>query len=57
MDPDENLKEQLRLTKRILDGRAGEDSALDLAELVEELNEWLSRGGFLPKRWSRRSRR
>ena len=58
MDPDENLKNQLKLAKRILDGRGSEDDlifdATELAELVENLNDWLSRRGFLPKRWNGR---
>jgi len=51
MDPNENLREQRRLVRRILDtddlsSKAG--LAVRLAELVEALDEWISRGGFLP---------
>jgi len=60
MDPDENLKEQLQLAGAIIhladqDYDATED-AVRLAELVRALNDWISRGGFLPGAWSRPSR-
>jgi hypothetical protein len=56
MDPDENLRQQLRLAKKLLDAwdnetRIDRDVAIRLAERVEALDEWLSKGGFLPKRW------
>jgi hypothetical protein len=56
MDPDANLREQRELTARII--RALDFSeplrAVDvnrLAELVTALDEWLTRGGFLPVAW------
>ena len=58
MDPNANLKEQLFLAWKILN--EGPFSTDDyeamtnrLAELVEALNGWLSKGGFLPERWER----
>lgn len=66
MDPNANLKEQLTLASEILaiQDAAGEDGSFDegqsarvehnalrLAELVEELNAWISKGGFLPDWW------
>lgn len=59
MDPNENLREQLKLANRILATPYGEDSfvsetdARDLAELVIGLNEWITKGGFLPAAWSK----
>jgi len=56
MDPDENLKTQLRLAKSILaSADAEEDPGLghprELAEHVEALHGWLMSGGFLPTTW------
>lgn len=56
MDPNENIKEQLALTKKIIDAESFGDEVDDedarrLAELVEAMDEWLSAGGFLPERW------
>ncbi len=68
MDPDANLTEQLTLVAAISsawdecadDGtlspaqleRVAND-ALRLAELVDSLHGWLSRGGCLPRHWNR----
>lgn len=58
MDPNANLREQLKLAKRLAMGMARNDSPearLDdadrLAELVLALDEWLTKGGFLPAIW------
>lgn len=53
MDPDENLKEQLKLAKRLLepDNPRSEEDVARLAELVVALDEWLKNDGFLPRRW------
>jgi len=52
MDPNNNLQEQRRIAKAIL---ANPDEqtygAVRLAELVEALDEWISRGGFRPTSW------
>ncbi len=56
MDPEANYKEQLQIAQNIvndgLDGCLSE--ARRLAELVVELNEWLERGGFPPKAFTRK---
>lgn len=62
MDPNANLEEQRRIAARILqwtvedaeDG-AGElhADACRLAELVEALDGWLSKQGFLPSDWAK----
>lgn len=61
MDPNANLAAQRRLVKKIyaaVDRRTPIDpeDAEMLAVLVEALDEWLSRGDFLPKRWANAGR-
>jgi len=66
MDPNANLTEQLFLARRIQTewDRCNEDGTLPegqqekvadmanrLAELVTSLDQWISKGGFLPQRW------
>lgn len=61
MDPDACLKEALELAEIILEKwECPEESfseynpwddAVALAESVQALNGWLSRGGFKPKGW------
>ncbi len=63
MDPNANLEELRRLVARIQAAQDRDDggAALDnhdawrMAELVEALDGWLSKGGFLPKAWERKS--
>jgi hypothetical protein len=57
MDPDSNLKEQLELSSSLLCCEEGADiysEALRLADLVEALDEWIKKGGFLPSAWSKK---
>lgn len=49
MDPNKVLDEMLRLAGRIISGE--ETDGLELAEAVENLDEWITHGGFLPTRW------
>lgn len=64
MDPDANLKEQRELAAKIIRGTDESDDRLlsekmdefvtdadRLAELVQALDEWLTKGGSLPKGW------
>jgi hypothetical protein len=62
VDPDENLKRQRELRAEIVeilddeDGRRRaflDDQASELADLHAGLDEWLSRGGALPRAWAR----
>lgn len=65
MDPNANLKETLALAREVLADADADDGCEDdhehaivvnaprLAELVVALDEWLCKGGFLPKTWSR----
>lgn len=55
MDPDENLKQQLLLAKKMVSGSYTWTDADQLAELVTSLNEWIQRGGFLPKEWQKKA--
>lgn len=54
MDPTSNLEEQLRLAKLLTSTEPSENDAIRgarLAELVIALNEWIRKGGFLPRQW------
>lgn len=63
MDPTENLKEQLRLAKFIIEKEEKNihnfnsdeiiSAAVELSDLVLALNNWIDKGGFYPKQWSR----
>lgn len=55
MDPNANLAESRAIATRILDGGLSDEQtqeeAARLAELVQALDEWISRGGFFPDAW------
>lgn len=57
MDPNANLKEQRKLIERMQNQPPGWEAcdfsqdAMRLAELSEALDEWISKGGMLPKLW------
>lgn len=62
MDPDANLARQLKIVEEVQHHQdhptdAGEgvlaSLAMELAEHVEALNEWITRGGYLPAAWNR----
>lgn len=58
MDPDANLIETRRRVRAILDEeddvtRATMANGERLAELIEALDGWLSKGGALPQAWRR----
>lgn len=61
MDPNENLREQLEISARIMhametgdyDAEDMEADACRLAELVLALDAWIKSGGFRPGIWSR----
>lgn len=57
MDPDETLRIiRLTIAQMRVDDEAGvpefKQHARDLAEHIEALDEWMSKGGFKPKEWS-----
>lgn len=58
MDPNATL-EKIRATyeplRVMLEDTAGEDTEMvqELLDSIEALDEWLSKGGFLPKDWQR----
>lgn len=58
MDPDETLRLLREAYSRFEDVRGAEsgpvvDAASDMRDAVVALDEWLSRGGFLPAAWRR----
>jgi hypothetical protein len=54
VDPDACLREILTITTSSVNGWPLNATEGDrLAELVHSLDDWLSNGGFLPKRWQR----
>lgn len=56
MDPNETLRQIRAYAKQMredTDPGVLRAHALDLAESVEALDEWLIRGGFLPDAWKR----
>lgn len=58
MDPNTNLREQLKIAEGVLDAEVFDPDELPrLAELVVELDEWMQRGGFPPSRWQERNAR
>ena len=53
MDPTVNLKEQLALAQDLTsDDYPNLDDVWRLAELVLTLNDWITKGGSLPKSWT-----
>jgi len=57
MDPDANIREQRCIAARLLDeDEVRFDDVLRLAELVQALDQWLQKGGALPREWSAESR-
>lgn len=52
MDPDANLKEQLKIAELMREGVSLAGDYPDrLVELVLALDEWIVKGGALPERW------
>lgn len=65
MDPNANLKEQRKMAKLLLaepadleggysdeEANNRDNAARSLAELVEALDQWIVKGGFLPTEWT-----
>ena len=53
MDPDKLLKDMREIANDIDTGDGHPYDRDRLAELVLSLDEWLTKGGFLPKRWAK----
>ena len=51
MDPNATLAEIRQLVQAVADGDTTNEDALALAAKFDELDEWLSTGGFIPKSW------
>ena len=55
MDPDEALWRAREYAIRVLNADSLEsDEAVALAEALQALDGWLSRGGFLPEDWQQK---
>lgn len=56
MDPNEALARIRRMVDQIIaqPSTATSDDAIALAEVVEGLDHWIARGGFLPEAWAKR---
>jgi hypothetical protein len=55
MDPNTTLQEMRELTKRNNDCDLSAFEVDRLADLVDSIDQWLSRGGFPPKDWKHRN--
>ncbi len=55
MDPDANLRRQLAIARAAVNVEDADDTLVELSELVLALDEWITRGGFMPSRWARAS--
>lgn len=55
MDPNANLEEQRQIVATLLAGPCGDADNLGmrLAELAQALDEWITKGGFLPADWQK----
>ncbi len=52
MDPDETLVEIRRMVSEASDDLESADISY-LVDLIDGLDSWLSKGGYLPKEWER----
>lgn len=60
MDPDANVEEQRALAAHLMDtsfddgpaSASWSSKAVRLADLVQALDQWLSKGGAWPKAWT-----
>lgn len=50
MDPDKTLADGLDLARTVKDHGSNSD-AEDLADALLDLDEWIAKGGYLPRRW------
>jgi hypothetical protein len=53
MDPNETLRQIRTLANRILNDEYTEYDSLELAELIDSLDNWILKGGFLPNNWQK----
>ncbi len=54
MDPDAALKEARDMAAYILSEKGAEIyTAIHMAEAFQTLDDWISKGGFLPKDWQK----
>lgn len=53
MDINETLEQLIDIANRIHDGDEREYDAGEMADLIDNIDHWLSNKGFLPERWKR----
>lgn len=54
MDPNETYRRMCLLALRILNHEnEHDDNAVELAQLFDDINSWIAKGGFLPDAWTR----
>jgi len=51
MDPNETLKVLREMVARVFADDNADDNATELAETFDNLDNWITRGGFLPEGW------
>lgn len=56
MDIDVCLEKLIEIADRIHDGQEEKFDAGEMADLIDELDYWLSNGGYLPERWNKAKR-
>ena len=56
MDIDVCLEKLLVIADRIHDGNEERFDAGEMADLIDDLDHWLSKGGYLPERWKKARR-
>jgi hypothetical protein len=58
MDPTQNLKEIRELCGAFerTPQECSANDAVRLAELVDALDDWICRGGFLPRQWQQKAK-
>lgn len=52
MDPNETLRRMRELTRKIVQDSEESEDAVALAEYVEVIDTWITKGGFLPSAWA-----
>ena len=47
------LEKLIEIAGRIHDGQEEKFDAGEMADLIDDLDHWLSNGGYLPERWKK----
>lgn len=51
MDPEETLRRLRVLAENAINDAVADEDAVEMAELFQAMDGWLSKGGFLPAAW------